>query len=33
MRSGKTKVLPLDLAVYRNPENKERFLKSFWLPL
>jgi hypothetical protein len=25
MRSGKTKVLPLDLVVYRNPEIKERF--------
>jgi hypothetical protein len=28
MRSGKTKVLPLDLVVYRNPEIEERIYKS-----
>jgi hypothetical protein len=30
MRSGKTKVLPLDLAVYRNTEIKERFLEKLF---
>jgi hypothetical protein len=30
MRSGKTKVLLPDLAVYRNPEIKERFFEKLF---